>query len=593
MDNKKLFEEMLKSDGIDPSGPSIAERAAFEKLLDEKLDLRSNPPRFDQWRILMRSPITKFAAAAMVFIAVILGITFIPGQQGPIALASVIEAFKNATCIAYDLKIGDNAPSMRDTVYGNRIRRETMGTVSIIDLEQQRILTLVPQSMQAITIDMKGLTDQMMEESKNKNVNYVDRLVNLLTELQDDPKFEIEQLEPKEMDGRILDGTSAKAGNVEVIIWTEPDTELPVEIIEIRPGLEVSISNFDFNITPHPSMFSMDPPEGYTMIDGQNLIDFKKDATEENFIKLLNMLAEVNDGCFPQDVSIEYIVKNAMDIGEMIEKNYEGTMKQMEAGMLMGKGMTFLRFFRGKGQWHYAGNGVKRGQVDAPIFWYQPAGSDMYRVIFGDLHVEEVAPEDIETLTADRQTLSAFGYQIWDKPDIVGHQEDKYHVKSGSIIEVHSTIDIKKAPMYLPDINIALPWDNAELLSAKLGDKPLSFEQGNASDFRFLPDGQLLAAGEHVIELIWQFPLRNLQSSESTYPIPLQSLIPVTDYKITAILDADCGFVWAMTPEALDKAMKFLPTQEPNNPRMLTLFTKQNREPGSTFGTCSLCIKPE
>jgi hypothetical protein len=30
-----------------------------------------------------------------------------------------------------------------------------------------------------------------------------------------------------------------------------------------------------------------------------------------------------------------------------------------------------------------------------PIFWYHPEGSEIYRVIYGDLRVEDVAPEDL------------------------------------------------------------------------------------------------------------------------------------------------------------------------------------------------------
>jgi len=45
--------------------------------------------------------------------------------------------------------------------------------------------------------------------------------------------------------------------------------------------------------------------------------------------------------------------------------------------------------------WRYAGENVKFGDAQTPVFWYQPAGSQMYRVIYGDLSVKDVAPEHL------------------------------------------------------------------------------------------------------------------------------------------------------------------------------------------------------
>jgi len=521
------------------------------------------------WRYIMKNPMTKYAAAAMLFIAVILGVNLIPGTEGPLALASIIETFKNATCISYDLRVGDDSPVIHDTVYGNRIRRQTMGSTVIIDLDNQKILTLVPDTKQAITIGFDGLPEMPK--------NYIDHLVNILSGIQKHEELKTEPLEPQIIDGQMLNGYFFRHENLEVEIWIDADTSLPAVIVEKRPGLEVTMSNFNFDVEHNPSMFSMDPPEGYTLIDGQNMIDFKKDATEENFIALLKMLAEINDGWFLQDISIEYIVKNAMEIGQLIEKTYEGTMEQMQAGMLLGKGATFLRFFKGQGQWHYAGNGVQLGQSEDPIFWHQPKDSELFRVIFGDLHVEEAAPEDLDAIVSVREGYTGFSYQLWDKTEIVGQQEDNWYIKRGNIIKVHSTIDIRKAPMHLPAINITLPYENATLISATLGETALPFEKENVVDFRFFPDGQLLANGEHIVNLIWEFPLNNLELADYGYVAPLQSFVPITSYKLHVTLEPNCNWIFKKNPDQLK----------------MTPFTISMGEPKTTFGTCGLAIKSE
>ncbi|MCU0913161.1 MAG: hypothetical protein MUC88_01190 [Planctomycetes bacterium] len=61
------------------------------------------------------------------------------------------------------------------------------------------------------------------------------------------------------------------------------------------------------------------------------------------------------------------------------------------------KYVVFLASFdgRSRGPWHYRGQGVKLGTPDTPIFWYQPPGSTTRRVIYADLSVYAVAPEDL------------------------------------------------------------------------------------------------------------------------------------------------------------------------------------------------------
>jgi hypothetical protein len=69
--------------------------------------------------------------------------------------------------------------------------------------------------------------------------------------------------------------------------------------------------------------------------------------------------------------------------------------EETEQGMKVTRHLLFIRFFKGQGEWHYAGNGVKLGEADKAIFWYQPEGAETYRVIYGDLSVKDVAEEDL------------------------------------------------------------------------------------------------------------------------------------------------------------------------------------------------------
>lgn len=52
--------------------------------------------------------------------------------------------------------------------------------------------------------------------------------------------------------------------------------------------------------------------------------------------------------------------------------------------------LLFVANLPKESNWRYAGNGVKLGIADKPIFWYLPSGSSKYRVIYGDLNVKDV-----------------------------------------------------------------------------------------------------------------------------------------------------------------------------------------------------------
>jgi hypothetical protein len=63
--------------------------------------------------------------------------------------------------------------------------------------------------------------------------------------------------------------------------------------------------------------------------------------------------------------------------------------------MKMSRGMMFATLLSAESNSHYAGQNVKHGDADTAIFWYQPEGSETYRVIYGDLSVKDVAPENL------------------------------------------------------------------------------------------------------------------------------------------------------------------------------------------------------
>jgi hypothetical protein len=148
-----------------------------------------------------------------------------------------------------------------------------------------------------------------------------------------------------------------------------------------------------FDIPMDDSLFDMNAPEGYK-VEKQEMNLFG--STEADFIEGLRIQAEVlGDGVFPDDVSIEYYIKTAATLKDKFDKLTISDEQKTQLGLKLQKGLMFIRFFKGEGKWIYAGKGVKLGDANTAIFWYKPAGSQTYHVIYGDLTIKDVAEADL------------------------------------------------------------------------------------------------------------------------------------------------------------------------------------------------------
>jgi outer membrane lipoprotein-sorting protein len=352
--------------------------------------LRESINTISIWRTIMKSPITKIAAAVVVISGVLIAMHFAGLSTATVTFADVIKPILNAQTAILDIIIGEEeagGPVIHDQIKGPRIRRTVShmeDEVSIIDLEAMRILSLTVSKKEAAYVDLKGLPSMP---------NYLDTLRNIVSELQETPAFEVEELGKQEIDGQEAVGFLARHPKAEVTIWADPETALPVRIEQVSGQLKVICKNVKFDVPMDDSLFSMDVPEGYKLKEVE--LDLMG-ATEEEFIEGLRIRAEVfGGGQFPDSVAVEDFVKEAPSMEEKIDALGLSDEEETEQGLKITRHLLFIRFFKGQGKWHYAGNGVKLGDAETAIFWYQPEGSETWRVIYGDLSVKDVAAGDL------------------------------------------------------------------------------------------------------------------------------------------------------------------------------------------------------
>lgn len=520
----------------------------------------------------MHSKTVKLAAAAAIVIAVLLGLQFIGTSS--VTFAQAIQPILNANTAILDIIIGaedPNTPVIHDMIMGSRIRRTVPGveeSVSIIDLETSRILSLTEAKKEAVYIDLKGLPSIP---------NYLDNLKHVFVELQDSPHFEILDLGTKQIDGHEAVGFLAQHPRAEITLWADARTGLPVRIEQKEGQMLVTVKNLQFDVPMEDALFSMEVPEGYS--EQKMELDLFG-STEADFIEGLRVLAETfGNGQFPDGVLLEDYLKQ----GPAIEKKFGelGLSKdeQLALGTKLSKYVLFMRFFKGEGKWYYRGKGVQLGEAQTPIFWYRLKSSATYRVIYGDLHVEDVAPEKLpEPLDADDTPAVSIGFQQWSRPEFFGTQEDYWYALPDGRIQVKAYLTLLKGPTGVSSMPITLPYSKAPLEVVWLADSdPLTFQKTGDGTYNVELPLDKLAAGQTKLIFQWHVSPSDLPGGPDNPKTVLRSLIPVVSYALKVGVDPQSGFEL---------------TKEPVGTWVTPFTFGRAEKAGAEFGSCGLMLRP-
>jgi len=344
---------------------------------------------------IMRSRITKLAAAAVIIIAILTAIHFLGSPIEGIAWADVVRPILTARTVVFNVIMveGENVPitSRVMNMGTQRFRSEvlspdgkTVQVIVIVDYNTSEMLELFPKQKTAVLIELKDFPE--------KPENLLETVRNSITVLQNDPNFSVEPLGEKEIDGQIAKGFRATGPDGEMTVWADLETALPVRMEHKWRQMQFICTDFEFDVEMDESLFSMEIPEGYSALPKAELPIAS--STEQDLIESLRIWAEVIlDGVFPRDLSTQVYVDDVKkNRGKFAKLQQE---QKLELAMKMGPGFMFFQLLKAENDWHYVGKNVKLGDSESPVCWYRPEGSETYRVIYGDLSVEDVAPENL------------------------------------------------------------------------------------------------------------------------------------------------------------------------------------------------------
>ena len=366
------------------------------QALEKKEKQKAGTTAPNIWRNIMKSPITKIAAAAVTIIAVLIGLNQIIGSTP--AFAEIVRPLLTARTATFKMtmKVKGGPAQTFDCMFMEPIHmRQTtpQGAIVISNLKVGMIVTLMPEQKKAMVVEMQNIP----ENEDQSQFNMFHEIRKRIQEAQETEDESVSFLGEREIDGLTTIGYHVQRPGVDITVWADPQTKLPVQMENTVGPVTYTMTDIVFNVELDETLFSLEIPEGYTVRTMQ--VD-ASEPTEKDLLEMFRIWADHMDGNLPSVLDmnaqmefVKYQRKKMKDKGQ--EPSEESMLELQKTIMKMSRGGMFVQNLPADSDWHYAGKGVKFGGADTPIFWYRPEGSETYRIIYGDLSVKDVTPENL------------------------------------------------------------------------------------------------------------------------------------------------------------------------------------------------------
>ena len=342
------------------------------------------------WRIIMKSQITKLATAAVVLMAVFAGIHYLGGSFDGTSLAwadvseqiSTFQPYTNTTTVQYDGR-PDQSRTVAHLSLTQRREIRSNGTILVFDLSVPKCLTLMPERKHAIEriYDMEPTTNYDLLELVKSMESRISGLGG------------VQEIGVKNIDGHVAKGFRSSNEINDITVWADVQTKLPVlvKVVHVGQGRIIIMSDFTFDVKLDEALFSTTAPEGYTV---EKVMER---STEKDLVEGLRAVAVFLEGRFPHEIELRKLEIELNQYVRHLSKS-EAVVRLTPVAMKWKKAQRYTHLLKGElrvSDFHYAGDGVKLGEAGKPIVWWRPKDSETYRVVYGDLNIRDVAPEDL------------------------------------------------------------------------------------------------------------------------------------------------------------------------------------------------------
>jgi hypothetical protein len=440
VENIRVLQDRIIKNGLDFRSIDFEDRVMDRIARERNIRLKaaSSAGFFHQIRSLfMKNAVLKIATAAVVVLAVLIGLNFF---QIGVSFARVAEPILHARTLEYDVVTLEYG-TYHDFVAEGKIRRSlrNLSRDLIIDVDNSSVLNL--DTVHKTAAIAKAET-KAAKSFFDINRDFLRLVRSAVGKALNDAPSAVEKLGKKTIDGHGVFGFKLQSGTdgEEVVIWADRDTALPVQI-DIRLGMshqkslttesgpstpggptrkgvllipmDYTLKNIRFDVPVDESLMEM--PSDYKLVDWEQ---FPILSMENSFLKMLRLWSEkLSDGFFPENLppanmrsqyfsvfpSIMKWTPEERDklitdevlriIGpEHVKKHFLKNLdpeEWEEFSINVFDGLSFISNLENSGtELRYSGSGVRLGEGTREIFRYRMPDSPSLRVIYGDLHVE-------------------------------------------------------------------------------------------------------------------------------------------------------------------------------------------------------------
>ncbi len=413
--NSERIEEILKNIGAEDT-PADVHKIAEEtsEQFNKTLMQTKHPKYYILWEYIMKSPITRLAAAAALIIIAALIINFQFSTSG-VAWGALVEKIESVQSVVYHLTtnttmqgIPQGQTPKTETIayysskYGSRVESYIYDKLSFtmyLNPKENIFLTVMPEQKKFIR-----RTDKSPDELKQISD-------------ADDPRMmvrhmlsaEYKQLGRDNINGIDVEGIECTGPGVmggmfedaTARLWVEIGTDFPVriEIEGIVSGGQMEMSmvmdDFQWNVELDPALFVPDIPPDYTSSE-MNL----PEVNEGTAINALHLFAELTDGRYPSSLALATLMK---EIPEALVAKYGlrliGKFDDYTNAIqnILPVGSFYAQLVGAEKEAVYYGDTVTAENPEAVLLRWK-ISDGYYRVIFGDLTTSDVTAEELDGL---------------------------------------------------------------------------------------------------------------------------------------------------------------------------------------------------
>jgi len=267
LDQLTALGQRLTSDAKNRQSADVENRVINRIICEQNKQLKEAAVKKRQsflWRIIMKARITKLAAAAVILIAVLIGINQFGGSiaVANVAWSQVVEQLNRYEKYKCRQRVvredGTQLPTMNIYHVNLSLRRQEVedGSIHIIDMREKDAITV-----ELYPAQKKAIVTKMLGSGPKKDPDIIDMVKRF-------EQISTEKLGTKKQNGQILSGFRHQPNKYnDFIVWVDPKTKLPVEIELKHPQQKQTIfmDEFEFDFKLDISAFSTDIPDGYTV----------------------------------------------------------------------------------------------------------------------------------------------------------------------------------------------------------------------------------------------------------------------------------------------------------------------------------------